>query len=51
MSEQECLEFIVQNGVTIPPEYDDLTALGAYVKKIIQTVEVYTDYPNFLVIV
>ena len=35
MSERDCLEFIVSNGVPIPEEYADIPELGAFVKSII----------------
>ena len=40
MSEQDCVEFIIQNGITIP---DGFPNLGAFVKSNIQTAERYPD--------
>ena len=45
MTEDECVEFIIQNGVIIPPHYTDLSDLGVFVKKIIQAVEDNPNYP------
>ncbi|MCL2675877.1 MAG: hypothetical protein FWE84_04760 [Firmicutes bacterium] len=39
MSEEECVEFIIENGVYIPKEYVDLPELGGFVKSIIQRIE------------
>jgi hypothetical protein len=43
MSETECLEFIIQNGIEIPDGFIDDPEFGAFVKRIIQDVE---RYPN-----
>lgn len=45
MSEEECVEFIVKNGVVIPQQYADLPNLGANIKRVIKSVETYHDYP------
>jgi len=39
MTEEECVEFIIKNGVYIPKEYVDLPELGGFVKSIIQKIE------------
>ena len=44
MSESDCLDFIISNGVEIPDEFYRISELGYYVKKIIETVE---ENPNY----
>lgn len=44
MTEDECIEFIVANGISIPDELSDYSALGAFVKNIITVVE---NDPNY----
>ncbi|MCH5163508.1 MAG: leucine-rich repeat domain-containing protein [Clostridiales bacterium] len=39
MTEDECIEFIVEKGVEIPDEFKNSPALGSLVKEIIQIVE------------
>jgi hypothetical protein len=53
LSEEECIDFIVENGVEIPGEFVDSPELGVYVKGIIQAVEADPncsfDYINYAV--
>ena len=44
MSEEQCLDFIVEKGVAIPQEYANLPDLGGYVKWVIETVEANPQY-------
>ena len=45
MSETECVEFIIQNGVIIPQAYAGLPNLGAFIKTIINEVEANPNFP------
>ena len=47
MSEVECIEFIVENGVDIPDGFADNPGLGEFVKSIIQAVEIN---PGFMLV-
>ena len=44
MSEEQCLDFIVEKGVAIPQEYANMPDLGGYVKWVIETVEANPQY-------
>jgi hypothetical protein len=44
MTEQECLEFIVKNGVAIPERFADIPEFGAFVKRLIHDVELNPNY-------
>ena len=45
MSEDECIEFIIENGVIIPDRIINRPGLGADVKSIIQQAERYPNMP------
>lgn len=44
MSENECLEFITINGISIPNEFINDIEIGAFVKEIITTIVINPDY-------
>lgn len=44
MTEDECLDFIIQNNITIPSSLDDETTLKSLVKETIQQVEANSNY-------
>jgi len=44
MTEQECIEFIVDSGVEIPVDFDNSPELGSLVKGIITDVESNSEY-------
>lgn len=45
MTEEECVEFIVKKGVTIPDSFIEHPKLGKIIKKIIQYTESYPNVP------
>ena len=45
LEEKELLEFIVMNGIVIPPGYIDFPDFGAFVKCIVKEIEDDPDYP------
>lgn len=45
MSEDDCVDFIVESGAIIPNEFVGNPELGEFVKHIIQSVEANPDYP------
>jgi hypothetical protein len=45
MSEEECVEFIIENGIEIPGFFINYPELGAFVKKIIQAAESNPNVP------
>lgn len=44
MSEEQCIEFIISNGIDIPDDFVDLPQLGTFVQGIIQAVEANPNY-------
>ncbi|MFA7126575.1 MAG: hypothetical protein WC182_03295 [Bacilli bacterium] len=44
LSEYECIEFIVENDIKIPQELEGSTELGVFVKWVIETVEINSNY-------
>jgi len=45
LSEDQCIDFIIQQNISIPPQYADLPNLGTFIKSIIQAVENDPNYP------